>query len=347
MHVTTNLPVSPMFFKHWHTDETEVGVVLVKASFVRRTDGGFRSDGAPPEICMDDVFDGDDISCAPLAQEQDLAPGKRGTDLIINAIARSPDGKAMTDWAVRAEIENRLSYGFQVRGPSEWRSGFTGWKLTAPELVNEVPITYALAYGGSAPSGDDDTPDEIFEFNPAGIGHTNSARIKAREAFAAPQIGDIAEFITADPSAEMTVHGTRPIAKAWLPRRGFAGTFDGVWQRERHPRMPKNYSLQFWNTAPTALQLADPLLGTEVVRLTGMSHSTEAIEIPLPAVALYLSAVKTDETAEAIEMDLDTVQIDVTDTDTNAHKLTLIWRVIIKQPAEYLSATVGSKKLEK
>jgi len=335
-----------MVFKHWHTDDTEVGIVLVKANFVRRADGGFKSDGTPPEITLEDQFDGEDIATSPLAYEQDTAPGKVGTDLFVKAIARTPEAKALTDWPVRIEIKDRLSYGFQVRGPSEWRRAMSGWKLTTPELINEVPITYALAYGGAAPSNEEGQPDEIYEFNPAGIGHLTTARLSLRAPFAAPQIGDIAEFITADPTTEMSVHGTGPIAKAWLPRRGHAGTFDDVWQRERHPRMPKDYTLRFWNAAATPMQLTPPLEGTETIILTGVSHKLEPVTIPLPSVTLFLQAQNVDETSETIELTLDTIYADVTDPDTAAHSLTLIWRAIVVDPNQYASGSIESRKLE-
>ena len=346
MEISSPLPVSPMFFKHWHTDDTEVGVVLVKACFIRREDGGFKSDGTPPEFTISDEFEGEDIATSPLSYEQDIAPGKVGTDLFIKAIARSPEAKALSDWPVRIEIEDRLSYGFHVRGPSEWRRALTGCKLTAPELVNEVPLTYALAYGGSAPSNDEDAPDEIYEYNPAGIGYLTTARLSEREPFPAPQIGDIAEFIAADPTAEMSVHGTGPIAKAWLPRRGHAGTLDDAWQRERHPRMPEDYSLRFWNAAPSQMQISPPLEGTESIRITGLSHDLEPVTIPLPRVALFLQAQTADGTSETVELTLDTAYLDVTDPETTAHTLTLLWRATLIDPNRYVSGTIERRKLE-
>lgn len=345
MKLTTAIPVTPVFFKHWHTDDTEIGIVVVKACFMRRPDGGFRSDGKAPELCLEDVFEGD-VATSPLLQEQDIAPGKRGTDLLIRAIARSPQGKAMADWPVRIQIADRLSYGFQVRGPSEWRRGLTGWKLTAPELVHEVPVSYALAYGGTAPSGDDKVADDIYEHNPAGIGYATDTRLKAREPFAAPQIGELAEFIAADATAEMGVHGSGPIAKAWLPRRGHAGTFDEDWQQGRHPRMPDNYSLQFWNAAPSVLQLMPALAGNEVVEISGVSH-VEDVRIKLPTVGLFLRAStgNVDE-EEVLDMVLDTVDIDVTKPDPADHKITMIWRANVEQPNRFLSGTIESRKLE-
>jgi len=34
MNLTTTLPLSHMGFAHWHTDDTEVGIVVAKAGFV-------------------------------------------------------------------------------------------------------------------------------------------------------------------------------------------------------------------------------------------------------------------------------------------------------------------------
>jgi len=338
MKLQSRLPLATMFFRHWHTDDTEVGIIVAKAEFQRREDGKFRANQAPPELVLTDEFDGDDPATAPLNQEQDIAPGKDGTDLVVRAIARSPEAAALSDWPVTVQIPDRLTYGFQVRGPSEWRRGLLGWSLAAPELVHEVPMSYALAYGGRAPGPTEDDPPEFYGFNPSGKGFVTKALLDRKEPIAAPQIGDLAEFIAADIEAEMTVHGLGPIAKAWLPRRGTAGTFDAAWQKTRHPRMPRDYSLRFWNMATNRLQFRPGLRGDELVRVEGISHAPAPVEARLPAVGLV--AHLSGDAEEAISMTLDTVDLDLQSAEPTEHRMYLIWRAIVPNAARFSAGQI-------
>ncbi|KAG1655710.1 hypothetical protein GQR58_024341 [Nymphon striatum] len=171
---------------------------------------------------------------------------KTATDVIIRATARSFDRKPRSDWPVSVSILDRLRYEFQVRGPSQWQHRrLGGWTLSQPELVHEVPLSYALSYGGYVLNGDEDKV--AYEFNPSGLGFATPESLKNSSAFSAPQIGLLGEFMSADPLTPMSVEGFGPIAKTWLPRRSEAGTFDADWQRDRHPRMPMDYNLSFWN----------------------------------------------------------------------------------------------------
>jgi len=50
MKLSSDLPISYMPFAHWHTDDTEVGVVVAKATFELTSDGQTRPQADPPEI---------------------------------------------------------------------------------------------------------------------------------------------------------------------------------------------------------------------------------------------------------------------------------------------------------
>jgi hypothetical protein len=339
--LTTALPLSCVFFKHWHTDDTEVGVVVAKARFVRGPHGHFYVVAAPP-LVLEESFAGDP-AWTPLVQDQDIAPGKIGTDILIDAVARCADGAARTDWPVYVQIPDRLDYGFRVCGPATWQKGWSGWSLAPPAQVREVPLSYTLAYGGAAPGETVETPD-VFDFNPAGRGYANARLLAGKEPFAAPQIGELAEFMAQDPTARMTVHGLGPIAKAWLPRRSQAGTFDKDWQQYRHPRMPHDYSLRFWNAAPLPLQVDPPLLGHEEIRLRGISATHPEVVCPLPRVQLVLQL--TGEEHSHSVMTLDTVQLDLRDPAPEAHQMTLIWRARILAPHRYAEGQIWAEQLE-
>ncbi len=324
MKITTTLPLAHMGFSHWHTDDTEVGVVVAKAQFDLTADGQCRARPVPDPLALVDVFSGDPAT-SPLLHEQDIAPAKPKTDVIVRGHARSPKADPMRDWPVTVSIADIVTYGFQVRGPAVWTHGLRRWSLSAPDKVAAVPLTYALAYGGACTVGDVTT---YFEQNPAGTGYMTEDAAKGRDMFPAPQIGLLAEFMDARPFAPMAVHGTMPMPKAWLPRRARAGTFDATWARDRHPRMPRDYDLGFWNCAHPRLQIAHGLIGGEAIVLTGVSHASPTVEIRLPAAQLAVRSL-TDPAADTVPMLLDTIDLDIDRIDDGAVTITLLWRVVL------------------
>lgn len=344
MQLSSRLPIDMLFFKHWHTDDQEYGFVLAKAAFSRRSDGRFRAEQERPEIRLAEEFSDGQPGYQSLLHDQEITPGKPATDLVIRAVARSPGGRAMSDWPVSATIPQRLHYGFHVRGPSEWRPGLLGWKLTAPELVQEVPLVYELAFGGAAP-GTGEGEVAVHRLNPAGRGHATAERLRAGEPFAAPQIGELAEFIAADPSPPMQVHGFMPLAKTWMPRLADAGTFDETWQKERHPRMPTDYALRFWNAAPPPLQIAPHLLGHEKVVVSGISHAAEPVEVDLPGVGLAVESAG-EGGSERQQMVLTSVDLDLRAPDPAEHRMEMIWHAMITQPGRFEAGEILGTRIE-
>ncbi|MBL8563129.1 MAG: DUF2169 domain-containing protein [Gemmobacter sp.] len=347
MQVFSHLPLSPLFFKHWDQDDTEIGIVLAKARFSRAEDGVWlRAEPAPP-LEFEDRF-ADDPAFGVLLGEQDIAPGKIGTDLTLAATARAPGGQALADWPVSITVPGRLHYGFQVRGPSVWQPGADRlWRRSPPQPVTEVPLTYALAFGGRAPGPEGQ--EQVHGLNPAGLGLVTPERLALGQPIPVPQIGTLAEFMVSDPLAQMTVQGFGPIAKAWLPRRAQAGSFDESWLRERHPRMPQDYSLRFWNIAPGPLQLDPPLRGDEEITVTGISARAEPVALRLPGAGCALELAGEAEAGMGgarLAMTLDTVALDLRDADPRGHSATLIWRARIPAPHRFATAEVVANPLE-
>lgn len=344
MKLSSLLPVSAMFFRHWHTDDTEVGIVVAKAEFRPDDTGKFRAIPKPAPLCLADEFEGDPAS-SPLVREQEIAPGKRGTDLTIRAIARAPEGKPLPDWAVSVQIPDRLFYEFRVRGPSEWRRGLLGWRQSDPEPVAEMPISYALAYGGPAQGDPEMERRPVFEENPAGLGHATPESLKGKQSFAAPRIGSLAEFVAAEPGQPMTVHGFGPIAKAWLPRRAFAGTFDDNWKTTRHPRMPRDYDLAFWNSAPPQLQIVPGLTGSERIIVKGIRATPDPVSVTLPGVRLHLLARGEDGTEGRLPLVLDTVDLDLRAPEPGTEVMSLVWRGLVTGSARIQFGEIQSERI--
>ncbi|MDF3855836.1 DUF2169 family type VI secretion system accessory protein [Paracoccus pantotrophus] len=340
MRLTSSLSFPHLTFRHWTLEDCEAAVLIVKGTFGINPDGGLGVVADQAAIAEVDSFWGDE-NASSLKQEQDIAPSKTCTDVTVDAIARSPDGKATPEWPVSIEVKGRAFYGFHVRGPSEWRKERGRWRLSAPEPVTEVPIRYELAYGGSAPAKEG---PEFHDFNPVGRGFVNDRLLARDEPIPAPQIGDIAAFMAGNIEAGMTVHGLGPIAKAWLPRRSEAGTFDEAWKNTRHPRMPKDYSFAFWNAAPRRLQLSPWLTGGERFILRGFRHDPAPCEFTLPMVGVV--AHKDSPDGPMGRLHLTDVQIDIADPDPGRHRITLIWRGLFADPDEIEALHIAAAPVE-
>lgn len=319
MQLINNTVFSVMSFDHWDQAGGEVSVVVVKAVLFRQ-DGRWAYAPDTVKIAHADIFDGEPAT-GVLSIEQEIAPEKVATDLMVRAIAYAPDDGALADWPVSIEIPGRLSYGFQVRGPSSWASRKGGWHLSSPEPVRSVPIRYQLAYGGTVAAKNG--TEQTFEYNPAGRGYTGSGPAGDRTEIPAPQIGLLADFMSEKFGKDMAVHGFGPIAKAWLPRRGLAGTLDDAWARTRHPRMPEDFDPRFWNAAPGPLQLSPFLRGDEVVRFINLRPDAPEYGFALPGISV---AGKISPDNHTVRFNLDTVSIDIEAPDTDDHNVTLIWR---------------------
>lgn len=332
MQLSSSLPLSYMAFAHWHTDDTEVGIVVAKAAFRLSADGTLPVKPAPDLVLVDE-FQAEPAD-SPLIHDQDIAPFKPKTDLILRGTARSFEGRPRRDWAVSVRVADMMSYGFHVRGPANWRKHKGRWQLEQPDAVTQVPLSYALAYGGKCEQGD---AVSYFEQNPSGQGFMTEAAAYNLENWSAPQIGLLAEFMAARPFTPMAVHGFGPIAKAWLPRRGHAGTFDANWEHDRHPRMPLDYDLAFWNAAHRRMQLAPYLKGDEKIEIAGVSDKREVVHMRLPGAKLALQSHVTDAVTP---MALDTVDIDIDTIDDGFATMSLLWRALLPDRAAYEKAEI-------
>lgn len=309
-----------MTFDHWDQDGHEQSVVILKATIHRENDGWTWRQEQPP-ILLEDRFEGDPATSA-LLEEQEIAPRKPATDLTLRAIAHAPGGKPMEDWPVEITIPERLTYGFHVRGPSQWRRHrLRGWRLDRPATVLTVPVEYALAYGGNV--RDDQGTLAIHDYNPAGCGYVTDELLRVGDPIPASQIGLLPELLRQDIDVPLAVHGFGPLARTWLPRRGRAGTYDEAWLAARHPRLPDDFDLRYWNMAPGPLQLNPHLRGDEEIRLCNLHPSKPDYRLRLPGVAPR--GLITPDNA-VIEFTLDTVTLDIVSPLESEHSATLIWR---------------------
>lgn len=329
------LPFSIFSFSHWDKGGKERLTIIAKGLFLIDGKGRLMVLRQKPDIAFQDIFNGK-INITSLKSESDLAPFKPKTDLTFAAIARSPEGKELESWPVRFDVNQNFSYGFHVFGARQFEPVQKGdvrrWRLSDVKPIKELPLRYEYAYGGSAHKSE--TEIDCFAYNPVGRGFTTDYLLNETETpILVPQIGAIAELLNYKLGQLITVHGCGPIAKSWLPRLALAGTFDEAWLHERHPLMPTDFNDGYWNAAPLPLQISPYLQGDEIIGVRGLFHKPQAYSFQLPGAGLGAHIRRVGKNGiDDVPLNLDTVHCDISSSNKEDHRITLVWRLTLDAP---------------
>ena len=200
--------------------------------------------------------------------ESDLVPRKNATDITFNGSAMTNMGVMKRDWDVVVRV-GVLEKIIMVCGPRFWRfSTFFGWQLTEPQLTNEVPIRYELAYGGDSSKRGKKSE---FRKNPVGRGRFLPAMHDLTDV-PGPQIWDPATPILR-PDGNYDPAGLGPIAKHWEPRIRFCGTADKDWEVTRWPLRPLDFCFSYYSCSSQGMQYPGYVKGDEMISLSGVNPS--------------------------------------------------------------------------
>jgi len=251
--------------------------VIVKATVTVRPRIALAPEQLP--ITMADEYYGDPAETS-LKAVSDLHVGKPGTDVLITGHARAP--RPITEMEVQVSVAERQQT-LRVVGDRVWRSDGTA---SEPEPFTEMPLVWERAFGGVHAAGDRILAEER---NPIGRGFLGERKPEELEGSPAPNL--------LDPSASLEKLGDdatpacfAPSAPAWLPRRGFAGTYDEAWQKTRAPYLPDDFDPRFLQCATETLRFERFLQGNEPVRINGMSLDGP-FDFTVPAVRPQIEVV--------------------------------------------------------
>lgn len=329
------LPFRHFSFRFFDTNDQESLSILVKGIFkIDETERllAFRD---KPTMTIDDVFSGS-FNQSSLKIESDLAPFKPKTDLVFNAVARSPEEKLLESWPIRFDVDRQFSYGFHVFGERQFepfrKNSKVNWQLSEIKAIKECPLHYEHAFGGTILKAEDELAS--YPYNPIGTGLVSDYILsEGKEPIKAPQLGSMAELNNLQLGDTITIHGCGPITKSWLPRIAFAGTLDDAWLRERHPLMPKDFNDAYWNSAPLPLQISPYLKGNETITVRGLLHEPQPYSFTLPGAGIG-ARIKREGSLEIenVALNLDTVYCDIASINKEDHRITLIWRIRISNP---------------
>lgn len=255
-------------------------VVVGKATFDIQPDGHCRlaTEQVPPTLS--DQHYGDPAATSIL-YESDFALRKPRADIVVNGYAHAPTGRLVSS------IDVMLSIGscrktVRVVGNRVWERSFgVVEKLSHPEPFGTMPLRYELAYGGIDTRNRDPSRHAYEPRNLVGVGFC--ARGTDASGIRLPNLEDPDAPITS-PADRPTPIGFGFLARNWMPRYTFAGTYDATWREERFPFLPSDFSSEYFQGAPADQQLAR-VQGGELIALTNMTPNG-SLKFRLPAFAM-------------------------------------------------------------
>jgi hypothetical protein len=249
--------------RNWTRDKrgAQHWLVAVKATFEIQPDGALKlaDEQAPPVMAPE--YHGEP-GRSSLKLDSDLLAAKPGTDIVADASAHAPRGKAAPVVPVSMRVgevhKQLLVHGNRVYYAGGLSGGLT---MTAPEPFVTRPIRYEWAYGGSDMADSDPRRHRMDMRNPIGKGFTTQpSRLEHQPV---PAI----EYLGGDAS-KLGPAGYGPIDAAWSPRRELAGTYDDAWAARKKPLLPDDYDERYALSAPADQRPS-----------TGYLHGGEPVEL--------------------------------------------------------------------
>lgn len=143
-------------------------------------------------------------------------------------------------------------------------------------------------------------------------------------AIPAPQIESVNDPVS-EPYKGYAPINFGAIPPAWLPRRPLGGTYDKHWLENVWPAWPQDYSFAYHNSAAPGMTVEPFLQGGERIRLEGMSRSGSS-PLQLPKQQMLATFSDGEGDGGTVELNLDTVFIDVASKRDRDHRIYLTWR---------------------
>jgi hypothetical protein len=241
--------------------------------------------------------------------------GKPGTDVLLVGSAWAQAGRQLQQAVVSVAVAERRK-SVRVIGDRQWRGGYP----TSPLAFESMPLVWERAFGGVQQI---DGRVVAEERNPVGVGLTTTGRDPREfDGQRLPNLEDPNEPPLQALGQPSTPACFAPIAAAWQPRRGFAGTYDERWQRTRAPYLPDDFDPRFLQCAAPELVFERFLQGGEPVEVQGASPNGP-LAFRLPFIRLAID-VDVAGSAQRPPANLETVLI-----EPDANRVCLTWRSVL------------------
>jgi hypothetical protein len=310
---------------------------VVKGTFLIPDDGGpalLMGEDAQLPLVMADTFSGAPGFSAPI-RESEFCLRKPRCDVLLAGTAYAPGGRPAqrTTVGVRVGAWRKV---FDVVGNRVWRLGGLG--ATTPDPFVTMPISYDNAFGGTDNFHADPARHRSYPPNPVGRGFHGDLTPELVNGTPLPNTEERGEPITA-PNGRYRPMAFGPVGRGWLPRLGFAGTYDQSWLDNVFPFLPADFDDRYFQAAPEDQQIDEPQGGEEVTLLNltpqGRTH------FRLPAAEVPITFLRRDGKTVHRRAVLDTLSI-----EPEAGRLCLVWRTALalrRNLFEIVEALVGER----
>lgn len=264
-------------------DGAEVWLVAIRGSFTCAGDGRLTLAEEQTDVQRLPLFR-DDNEASSLVLDTDLCLAKVATDVLLAGSALAPGDRPVSALDVRLELAGHIDKTLRVTGDRVWQAQMGLLRASPPAEFTQMPLIYERAAGGLDVSTLNSDAPLWDTRNPVGAGY--SAVSALAEGLPLPNL----EY----PSRPMTDYrrppaptGVGPVAGHWAPRVAYAGTYDDQWQRHRHPLLPEDFDLRFYQCAPQDQQMSGFARGGEWLSVTHMC--AEGVwRTRLPRVSLWV-----------------------------------------------------------
>ncbi|CDX29167.1 conserved hypothetical protein [Mesorhizobium sp. ORS 3359] len=263
----------------WTRDERghEVWLIAIKASFEIGPDGKQRLLKDQTPVNLAPVYGADPNE---LLDETDLNLEKKHTDILVEGHVYAPGGHPNVESMARIKVGD-LDKTLNVVGDRVFMPGPVSVRMSRAEPFTKIPISWRRTYGGTDREASKPDWDQR---NPVGTGFAvDPQRLIGRT-------GPNFQY----PDAPYRDHrsgkpaGFGPVARHWLPRMKYAGTYGEEWEKTRDPLLPLDFSRMYYQCAPEDQQTKAPLIGYEEVRL-GNFTSDGFLQFLLPRITFDMT----------------------------------------------------------
>jgi len=308
-------PFVPMVFENIDVNDNPFKIVILKGTFKIVKDAPLKPIPDQHPLVLTDEFYGE-MNESSIRFESDLVPYKPNSDIIVNAIAHSPEKRPVPQWMVSVQV-GELKKELLVMGKRFWKRMGMMWKLTKAEPCLQVPIKYENAYGGQ---WQDNDQLDVFEENPVGCGYVNKKFLKNVEQIPAPDIMNKEDPVTVF-NQLYKPQGFSTISKSWTQRRQYTGTYDDKWIKERHPYLPKDFDFAYYNCSHPDMIYNGYLTGNETVELKNLHPEHKKLQFGLPDYKVFLLLRYLNGSMKVCKVSLDTLHIELPEEQAY-----LVWR---------------------
>lgn len=316
-------------------------VVVVKGTFAMPDEQGetLRLHEQQLPLVMSDVFFGEPGVSAP-KYEIDYAPHKPRCDVLLNASAHAPGGRAARRVEVAVQI-GAWSKSFAVVGDRVWEAGAGGIGMSPAQAFDVMPISYDCAFGGTDDRDEDPANHAAFMPNPSGRGFHKQLRAAWIDGAPLPNTEELDNPVK-------WLHGDyRPmsfgaIGRHWEPRYRYAGTYDQHWREQVFPFLPQDFDERYYQSAPQDQQLSLPV-GQQQVRLINLTADGDRVFV-LPHFEAPVHVFPKRGEREDLTAFADTIVIEPQES-----RVTMTWRVarpLKRNMFEIAQVLVGRKGRE-